>query len=196
MLAFSDKDMPGSVKFKRITYIEMLKFLWACARHKDGRYFTEKRWCDPVYIDVHNLTRHDNAAFRDYVLWCEGNLGRFRSFTATEKRTPFYSVLIAISTNFWTSFVAFFSTIATVIIAFSCLYIFMKHGFLFPSEENKYFDLVEYSFKTFVNAGFSDVKPSNSTTRILTMIEATLGYVSLGALVFLLNKRIESMRSN
>jgi hypothetical protein len=198
MMQFDDTNMPGSVAFRGITYVELLKFMWKCAHHKDGRYFTEKEWLDPVYIDVHALTRPDNAAFRDYALWCEGNLGRFRSTTASEKRIPLYPVIVAITTKFWSSFITLFSTIAVMISSFSLFYVLTRTQFSVGNNSTActWFDLVEYSFKTFVNAGFSDVKPLRPIARLLTMTEAMLGYLSLGALIFLLNKRIELMRSN
>ncbi|RQU76795.1 hypothetical protein DF133_36030 [Burkholderia cenocepacia] len=197
MIQFDDTVMPGSVAFRGISYVEVLRFMWECARHKDGRYFTEKNWLDPVYVGVHGLTRPDNATFREYVLWCNGNLGRFRSTTASEKRIPLYPIVVAITTKFWSSFIALFSTIAVMISAFSLCYILIKTQF--SVDDNSvacdWFDLIEYSFKTFVNAGFTDVKPLKSIARMLTMMEAMLGYLSLGALIFLLNKRIELMRS-
>ncbi|SOE92890.1 Pentapeptide repeat-containing protein [Burkholderia sp. D7] len=198
MLRFDDTIMPGSVTFKRISYVQLLKFMWGCVNNKDARYFTEKDWLDPVYIDVHGLTRHDNAAFRDYALWCESNLGRFRSTMASEKRIPLYPVVVAITTKFWSSFIALFSTIAVLISSFSLCYVLTRTQFAVGDKSTActWFDLVEYSFKTFVNAGFSDVKPLKPIARLLTMTEAMLGYLSLGALIFLLNKRIELMRSN
>lgn len=197
MMQFDDTIMPGAVAFRGITYVELLKFMWQCARYKDGRYFSEKEWLDPVYIDVHALTRSDNAAFREYALWCESNLGRFRSTTSSEKRIPLYPIVVATTTKFWSSFVALFSTIAVMIFSFSLCYMLTRTQFSAGDSSTPctWFDLVEYSFKTFVNAGFSDVKPLGRVARLFTMTEAMLGYLSLGALIFLLNKRIEFMRS-
>ncbi|WDR86120.1 hypothetical protein [Burkholderia ambifaria] len=186
-IQFDDTIMPGSVAFRGISYVEVLRFMWECARHKDGRYFTEKNWLDPVYIGVHGLTHPDNATFREYALWCNGNLGRFRSTTASEKRIPLYPIVVAITTKFWSSFIALFSTIVAIKKQFSVGDNSVACG---------WFDLIEYSFKTFVNAGFTDVKPLKPIARILTVMEAMLGYLSLGALIFLLNKRIELMRSH
>lgn len=197
-MQFDDVSVPGAVKFNAITYFQVVKFVWACIRYKDGRYFVPTSWFDPTFVDVHGLTRHDNAAFRDYVRWYTGNLGRFRSDTSIEKKVPIYSVIAAVTTKFWSSFGALFLTIAIAISLFSALFITFNEQFGIGEKAAAcaMFDLVEFSFKTFVNSGFSDVKPLRPLARVLTMAEALLGYLSLGALIFLLNKRIESMRSS
>lgn len=198
LMQFDDVTMPGAVSFNAITYFEVVKFVWACIRHKDGRYFAPTSWFDPTAVDVHGLTHHDNAAFRDYVRWYNGNLGRFRSDTNIEKKVPIYLVIVAVTTKFWSSFSALFLTITITISLFTAIFILISEQFGIGEKAAAcaMFDLLEFSFKTFVNSGFSDVKPLRPLARLLTMAEAMLGYLSLGALIFLLNKRIESMRSS
>ncbi|WP_439892971.1 pentapeptide repeat-containing protein (plasmid) [Ralstonia sp. 25C] len=197
-MQFDDVSVPGAIKFNAITYAQVVKFVWECIRYKDGRYFAPTSWFDPISVDVHGLTRHDNAPFRDYVRWCEVNLGRFRSDTNIEKKVPIFPVIAAVTTKFWSSFSALFLTIAITISLFSALFITLNEQFGIGEKATAcaIFDLIEFSFKTFVNSGFSDVKPLRPLARVLTMAEAMLGYLSLGALIFLLNKRIESMRSS
>lgn len=188
-MAFDDQSMAISPKVDKIGYLQLLFFIVQAFVHRDGRYFNNKGWSDFVFNDVNGLTKAENSEFRAYVNWYQNYIDEVRNIRSLPiSRAAILFTEAAIS-KFWTSFMVFASFVASLILSFSILFYFLRDKL--GKGPYEYFDALEFSFKNFLNAGYSPINPESYLIRGLSIVETTLGYVLLATLIYLLNKKLE-----
>lgn len=193
-MTFDDQTLPYAIRFLKISYPQLLRFICQCLWHKDGRYFTKKAWTDFAGIDVNSLSRTETADFKNYVIWYQRSIASVRTIEMAPVSGAAFVIFQAITSKFWSSFRVLFLTLAVLILAFAGLFFIEKTGFEFangsPGQIPTFWDLAEFSFKTFTNAGFSDLKPNSPLARIAVILESVFGYIALAVLIFLLSRKI------
>lgn len=193
-MTFDDQNLPHAIRFLKISYLQLLRFICQCLWHKDERYFAKKTWTDFVWVDVNSLTRTETADFKNYVTWYKHSMASVRTIAIASLSETAFVIFQALTSKFWSSFRVFFSTIAVLILTFAGFFFIEKTGFGFdkgtPGIMPTFWDLAEFSFKTFTNAGFSDLKPTSPLARIAVILESVFGYISLAVLIFLLSRKM------
>lgn len=193
-MTFNDKNLPYALRVKKISYFQLLRFIFQCWWHGDERYFADKRWTDFVFVDVNALSRVESADFKNYVIWYQRSMAEIRKISMGSIADTLFIVLQALTSKYWSSFRVLFSTIVVLILIFAGLFYLERDGFTADRATAgaavTFWDLAEFSFKTFTNAGFSELKPTNLPARIAVIVESVFGYISLAVLVFLLSRKM------
>lgn len=117
-------------------------------------------------------------------------LGQARIVSLKKKR-PVLAFILRITCDYGRSFPRFFLSCFLVTLLFSLAYNFYPGSLVkvgAASNSLSFWDKFYFSIMTFTSAG-TDIQPVSNWGRILVVTETVIGYLSLGLLISILNKR-------
>jgi hypothetical protein len=142
---------------------------------------------------TNELTIPENRSTREYINWYQNTLGRI---SYPERMTPLENiefVLALFFTKHWDSYLVLLCWSLITVSAFGLGILLLPNG-NFSQDILGFFDAFYISAMNFTSLGpGSTVLPVTVASKLLVLIESTLGYLSLGVFVFLIGHKVSRL---
>lgn len=184
--------IPGEFTFSEVSYAYLLKALLFSIFRQNGFSEAGSNIKRPHTVFLFNntsgLSGLRNSRIKHYIEWYDYVFRKLSTFKLLSFNEKFRFSIALIYTKVWGSLsvLAFQGLILNLVFATYYYFNNDKFNHLPPDD---FLSSFYFSIVTFVTLGYGDIFPKIGGGQIAVMLEVILGYITLGAFVFLIGQR-------